>query len=76
MLTGGELPALIIVDAVARHLPGVLGEPTSCEGERAASGELYTRPEAITHQGKEYRVPEVLLKGNHKEIEAWRQDRA
>ncbi len=73
VLTGGELPALIIIDAVARHLPGVLGTWASCEDERAAPGELYTRPEIITYQGKEYRVPKVLLQGNHKEIEAWRQ---
>lgn len=75
VLTGGELAALSIVDAVARHVPGVLGTGESLEDERTASGELYTRPEELAHKGKKYRVPEVLIGGNHKEIEAWRREK-
>ena len=73
VLTGGELPALTIVDAVARNIPGVLGSGESLEDTRTASGELYTRPETLAWKGKNYRVPNVLLKGNHKEIEEWRK---
>ncbi len=75
VLTGGELPALAIIDAVARHIPGVLGSDESIEESRAASGELYTRPETYEYQGKKYRVPKVLVGGNHKDIEAWRESR-
>jgi len=73
VLTGGELPALTILDSVARHVPGVLGTHESLEDERVASGELYTRPEVLEHKGKKYRVPLVLIGGDHKEIEAWRE---
>lgn len=75
VLTGGELPALIIADAVARQIPGVLGKGESREEERVASGETYTRPEVFTHKGKQYRVPKVLLSGDQKKIDAWRRDR-
>lgn len=71
-LTGGELPALIIMDAVARYIPGVLGKGESLEERRITSGEVYTRPEEITHKGKKYRVPKVLLSGDHKKIDAYR----
>lgn len=74
-LTGGELPALTIVDAVARHIPGVLGAGESLEDTRSASGELYTRPEVLEHKGKKYRVPEVLKSGHHGDIEGWRKER-
>ncbi len=73
VLTGGELPALTIMDAVARHLEGVLGTGESLEEKRIASGEMYTRPEIVLYTGKKYRVPKVLLGGNHKDIEAWRR---
>ncbi len=73
VLTGGELPALTIIDATARHIEGVLGAHESLEDERAASGELYTRPEIVEWKGKKYRAPKVLLQGNHKEIEKWRK---
>jgi tRNA (guanine37-N1)-methyltransferase len=77
VLTGGELPAMIIADAVTRLIPGVLGGATSAEKESFSSpGEIehphYTRPE-------EYRglkVPDVLLSGHHAEIERWRVDNA
>jgi len=72
VLTGGELPALTILDAVARQVPGVLGTFESLEDERVSSGEMYTRPEILEYKSKRYKVPKVLLGGNHKEIEAWR----
>lgn len=72
ILTGGELPALTILDAVSRHIPGVLGDIDSLEDERVTSGETYTRPEVLEFKKKKYKVPQVLLDGNHKEIEKWR----
>lgn len=72
VLTGGELPALAIVDAVARTIPGVLGTFESLEDERVSTGEVYTRPEVFEYKKKKYRVPQVLLEGNHAEIERWR----
>lgn len=72
VLTGGELPAMVITDAVSRHVPGVLGDEQSREEERAASGDVYTRPESFTYKRKEYRVPDTLLSGDHKQIEEWR----
>ena len=71
-LTGGELPALVIVDAVTRRLPGVLGKSESLEELRVASGEVYTRPETLKFKGKSYRVPKILLSGHHKNIKIWR----
>ncbi len=72
ILTGGELPAMVVVDAVARHTKGVLGKNESLEEKRIASPETYTRPEVITYNKKKYKVPKVLLSGNHKKIEEWR----
>lgn len=74
-LTGGELPAMIVLDAVARHIPGVLGDPDSVEENRIASHDVYTRPEVLTYKRKKYKVPEVLLSGDHKKIEEWRRGR-
>ena len=73
VLTGGELPALTIVDATARQIPGVLGTFESLEDERATNGRTYTRPEVFTHKKQKYPVPPVLLEGNHAEIEKWRK---
>lgn len=73
VLTGGELPALVIVDAVSRHIPGVLGRSESLEESRISSGEMYTRPETLEWQGKKYKVPKVLQSGNHKLIDEWRK---
>lgn len=73
VLTGGELPALTIIDAVARNIPGVLGTFESLEDERVSSGEMYTRPEVLEYKKKKYKVPPVLVGGNHAEIEVWRQ---
>lgn len=69
VLTGGELPALTIIDSVSRQVPGVLGEFESLEDERATTGECYTRPEVIEYKKKKYKVPPVFVNGNHAEIE-------
>ncbi len=71
-LTGGELPAMVVIDAVARQIPGVLGTFESIEEERISSSEVYTRPEVLVWKGKKLRVPKVLLSGNHAEILLWR----
>ena len=72
VLTGGELPAMIILDTVARRIPGVLGKIESVEENRISSPNVYTRPEVLEYKGKKYRVPKILLSGNHKKIEEWR----
>jgi tRNA (guanine37-N1)-methyltransferase len=72
VLTGGELPAAVMVDAIARYVPGVLGTEESREDERVASPDVYTRPEILEWQGKKHRVPKVLLSGDHKKIEEWK----
>jgi len=69
VLTGGELPALTILDAVAREVPGVLGTNESLEDKRTSSGEMYTRPEIIEYKKKKYSVPKVFLSGHHRLIE-------
>ncbi|MBI3572347.1 tRNA (guanosine(37)-N1)-methyltransferase TrmD [Candidatus Kaiserbacteria bacterium] len=71
--TGGELPALAIVDAVTRRLPGVLGKDASIEERRVASHKVYTRPETILYKKKKYRVPRVLRTGHQAKITAWRK---
>ena len=73
ILTGGEIPALLIADTVIRLLPGVLGNAESHEDSRVAGSKVYTRPESFRYEGKEYNVPEVLLSGHHGEINAYRQ---
>ncbi len=77
VLSGGELPALVIVDSVLRHVPGVLGNPESlleesCEKDMEKEYPQYTRPENF--QG--WKVPEVLLSGDHEKIEKWRKDKS
>ena len=72
VLTGGELPAMIIMDCVARQVRGVLGNFDSLEESRVASSDVYTRPEVFEYKKKKYKVPKVLLSGNHKKIEEWR----
>jgi tRNA (guanine37-N1)-methyltransferase len=72
ILTGGEVPALAIIDATARQIPGVLGKIESLEEGRVASHDVYTRPEIIEHGGKKYRVPKVLLSGHHAQIDTLR----
>ncbi|KKU81866.1 MAG: tRNA (guanine-N(1)-)-methyltransferase [Parcubacteria group bacterium GW2011_GWA1_47_8] len=73
VLTGGEVPAMIVVDACARQIEGVLGKGESVEESRTASPEVYTRPEVYEWKGKKYRVPKVLLGGDHAKIEVWRK---
>ncbi|MBI2011044.1 MAG: tRNA (guanosine(37)-N1)-methyltransferase TrmD [Candidatus Colwellbacteria bacterium] len=74
VLTGGELAAAVLVDAVSRHLKGVLGRAESLEEKRLGTGvPVYTRPEVFIHKGKKYPAPKVLISGNHKEIERWRR---
>jgi tRNA (guanine37-N1)-methyltransferase len=76
VLSGGELPALVITDAVARMVPGVVGDRTSVTGDTFAQGLLdfpqYTRPADFRGMP----VPPVLLSGHHEEIERWRRHRA
>lgn len=75
VLTGGELPAMVVIDSVIRLLPGVLGGETSAEIESFSDGETleypqYTRPEEF----RGMKVPKVLLSGNHSEIKNWRNN--
>jgi tRNA (guanine37-N1)-methyltransferase len=74
ILTGGELPALVLIDAVSRLIPGVLGNEESTISESFSSGLLeypqYTRPAEY----KSWKVPDVLVSGNHAEIELWRKN--
>ncbi len=76
VLSGGELPALVLIDAILRHVPGVLGHADSAEQDSFTDGSLdwphYTRPEIFEDQA----VPEVLLSGDHKVIENWRRQQA
>ena len=87
VLTGGEIPALAVVDSVTRLLPGVLGNKeslaeesfSSCNMQHATCNKFsleypqYTKPEVFEAEGKKYRVPKILLSGNHEEIAKWRQ---
>jgi len=72
VLSGGELPAMVLLDALIRRLPGALGDDQSADQDSFESGLLdyphYTRPEQV----EERRVPDVLMSGNHKKIERWR----
>jgi tRNA (guanine37-N1)-methyltransferase len=76
VLTNGALPAMVVIDAVARLLPGVLGDDDSSRDESFSHGLLeypqYTRPAEF----RGLKVPEVLLNGNHAEIEKWRREQA
>lgn len=72
VLTGGELPAMILIDSISRQIQGILGKYESLEEERVSSSEVYTRPEILKYRGKNYRVPKVLLSGNHKKIDEWK----
>ena len=76
VLTGGELAAMVVIDAVSRHLPGVLGSDESAETDSHVSGLLeypqYTRPQTY----RNWEVPEVLISGNHAQIAKWRKEQA
>ncbi|OGE86345.1 MAG: tRNA (guanosine(37)-N1)-methyltransferase TrmD [Candidatus Doudnabacteria bacterium RIFCSPHIGHO2_02_FULL_46_11] len=97
VLTGGELPALVLLDAVSRQVPGVVGKEESILHEsfslapktrfatlvQGQAKELrllehphYTRPEVFEWKGKKYRVPKVLLSGNHAAIQKWRDEQS
>lgn len=72
VLTGGEVPAMTVIDTVSRQIKGVLGDFASLEETRPSSSEVYTRPEVLEYKGKKHKVPPVLLSGNHKKIDEWR----
>ena len=85
VLTGGEIPAMICVDAISRHIKGVLHAEDSVEENRVSSHDVYARPEVYEHKTKtktksgevkvkvkKHKVPTVLLSGNHKLIQEWR----
>jgi tRNA (guanine37-N1)-methyltransferase len=76
VLTGGEIPALILIDAISRLLPNVLGDPTGAEDDSHAMGLLeyphYTRPPEF----RGWKAPEVLLSGDHSKIDKWRRQQA
>ena len=73
VLTGGELPAMVLIDTMSRQIPGVLGNFDSREESRASSHDVYTRPEVLEWNKKKYPVPSVLLSGDHKKIEEWKK---
>lgn len=76
VLTGGELPAMLIIDAVSRLIPGVLGDPTGAEDDSHSMGLLeyphYTKPAEF----RGWKVPEILLSGDHAKIDKWRREQA
>lgn len=75
-LSGGELPAMVLIDAISRHIPGVLGKEESLEEKRLGIGvPVYTRPDIFIYKKKRYSVPKVLKSGNHKAILNWRLSR-
>ncbi len=82
VLFGGEIPAMTVVEAVCRLIPGVIGKPALLderitEKKRFIEYPQYTRPEVFEpEKGKKWKVPKVLLSGNHKEIQKWREKRS
>lgn len=80
VLSGGELPAMVILDTITRLIPGVLGNADSLLEESNNNSDdkeypQYTRPSTFKiDEGEEWRVPDILLSGNHKEIEGWKSD--
>ena len=72
-LTGGELPAMVLMDAVSRRIPGVIGKEKSIEEKRIAGRNVYTRPQSIFYKKKRFMVPQVLLSGHHEKIDAFRK---
>lgn len=73
VVTGGELPTMIMIDTIARRIPGVLGKIESVEENRVSSSDVYTRPEVFTYKGKNYRVPKILLSGHRAKIDEWKK---
>jgi tRNA (guanine37-N1)-methyltransferase len=80
VLSGGELPALVMIDAIARLVPGVVGDERSVAEDSFSRGLLdfpqYTRPARLTGSAEALKVPDVLLSGNHAEIRRWRKREA
>lgn len=76
VLTGGELPAMLIIDVVSRQVKGILGNFDSIEERRISSSEVYTRPEVFKYKGKSYRVPKILLSGHQAKIEEWKREKS
>jgi tRNA (guanine37-N1)-methyltransferase len=72
-LTGGELPAMVMLDCITRRLPGVLGHDESIEERRVAGSDVYTRPEVLVWKKKQYAVPKVLLSGHRANIDKWKR---
>lgn len=76
VLTGGELPAMLLIDAVSRLIPGVLGDPTGAADDSHSMGLLeyphYTKPPEF----RGWKVPDILLSGDHRKIEKWRREQA
>lgn len=75
VVSGGELPAMVLVDAVVRHLPGALGSPDSAADESFADGLLEAPPYTRPPEFRGWDVPDVLLSGNHQEVARWRRRR-
>jgi tRNA (guanine37-N1)-methyltransferase len=84
VLTGGEVPAMTVIDAVSRQIKGVLGDFNSIEEKRVnelgdldlGNEEFYTRPEVLEWKSKKYKVPEVFLSGNHRLIKEYKQNKS
>ncbi|HUC88560.1 MAG TPA: tRNA (guanosine(37)-N1)-methyltransferase TrmD [Candidatus Paceibacterota bacterium] len=75
VLTGGEIPAMVLIDSISRQVKGVLGNFDSREEERISSSEIYTKPEILIYNNKKYKVPKVLLSGDRKKIEEWKNNK-
>ena len=74
-LTGGELPAMVLIDAITRRIPGVLGDDLSVEEARVASRDVYTRPAVFEYKKKKLTVPKILLSGHHQKMDEWKVKR-
>ena len=75
VVTGGELPAMLMIDVISRQITGVLGDFNSLEESRVASPDVYTRPEVFVYKGKKLRVPKILLSGHQAKINEWKLKR-
>lgn len=75
ILTGGELPAMLMLDVISRQVPGILGNLDSLEERRISSSEVYTRPEKLKYRGRTYVVPKILLSGHTAKIKEWKKGR-
>ena len=72
VLTGGELPAMLLIDVISRQVKGVLGDFNSLEESRVSSSDVYTRPEVFEYKRKKYSVPKILLSGHRAKIDEWK----